>query len=140
MNPGSRRMDEDMKHDIEKMIIEEADPKEKVRLLVLMQLNSSLVDNVVAVRTLTAEFKSHRIEFEDHVHKEEKLMAAGRGAMWGVLILMGCIQALSGYIFTQHMKAFDRVEQVAQEANSLAKLQDQRFNDLLNKIEKAIEK
>jgi hypothetical protein len=137
--------DENIKQAIQQLIIDESDPKEKLRLLMLLQLNSSLVANVVAVRNLTTEFKEHRTEFDSHVKAEEKLMNTGRGSIWSVIALIGFIQAVSGYVFTQHMSRFDQMSAIAVEAHddNVAQTEriknlDEKFNRVVDKLDKVI--
>ena len=135
--------DEHIKEAIQQLIIEEEDPKEKLRLLMLLQLNSSLVSNVIAVRNLTGEFKEHRLEFEAHLRSEEKIINTGRGALWAVVALIGFIQLTTGYIFNQHMNRFDTVystvttdhtENIIQ--SDKIKVLDEKFNRVLDKLDK----
>jgi hypothetical protein len=136
--------DENIKQAIQQLIVDEEDPKEKLRLLMLLQLNTSLLANVVAVRNLTVEFKEHRLEFETHVKAEEKLINTGRGAIWAVIALIGFVQATSGYIFTQHMDKFDQVSRIAVQSHDDNVLQgeriktmDEKFNRLIDQLTKS---
>ena len=101
-----------MQQKIEALIQEEADPRERARLLILYQIATVLIDNVAAVRETTEEFKQHRIEYEAHIAREESYINQGRG-MWriaGVVLLIA--QASLGYLYTQHIDAMRRVEAV----------------------------
>lgn len=105
-----RRVDAEMQQKIEALIQEEADPRERARLLILYQIATVLIDNVAAVRETTEEFKQHRIEYEAHIAREESYINQGRG-MWriaGVVLLIA--QASLGYLYTQHIDAMRRVE------------------------------
>lgn len=105
-----RRADQEMQQKIEALIQEEADPRERARLLILYQIATVLIDNVSAVRETTEEFRQHRIEYEAHVVREESYINQGRG-MWriaGVVLLIA--QGSLGYLYTQHIDAMRRVE------------------------------
>lgn len=106
-----RVTDDDAHKKIEQLLENEEDPRERVRLLVLMRLNDVLVDNVVATRALTEEFREHRVEFASHQKKfdthvvdERLLIAKGRGALWAAVILIGVIQVLGAYIVNDHLE------------------------------------
>lgn len=131
--------DENIKQAVQQLIIDEQDPKEKLRLLMLLQLNSSLVSNVVAVRNLTGEFKEHRLEFEGHVKAEEKMINTGRGAIWAVIALIGFVQAISGYVFTSHMDRFDRVAAISVETHEDIEIHKERLKNLDDKFSRLID-
>lgn len=107
-----RRADAEIQQKIEALIQEEADPRERSRLLILYQIASVLIDNVAAVRETTDGFKAHRIEYEKHIEREEAYLNQGRG-MWriaGVVLLAA--QATLGYLYSQHLDAMRRVEAI----------------------------
>ncbi len=139
----ARRVDEDVKHQIEQLILSESDPRERARLLILLQLNNSLVDNVVAVRELTDEFKHHRKEFEAHVEQEMKFISYGRGAMWGVIAMLAVLQIMAGYIFSEHMADFKEVEKLSGETSEVVKvhqehhrMEEKKFDEILSRMKK----
>ena len=114
--PAEARMaDFKFEERIEHLISEEEDPKEKIRLLLMMRLNTTLVDNVVAVRKLTESFSEHRTEFEDHVRKDLKAMYFRRGAVWASIGLLGIIQSLCLYLVFQHIDFDRQVHKVVEE-------------------------
>lgn len=115
----ARRTDVNSHAEIEALIREEPDPRERARLLVLLQLNAVLVDNVTATRGLADQFKAHRAEFEAHARVEEGLLNKGRGAMWVAIILSGVIQALVIFQATQALDAIREIGALAR-TNALA--------------------
>lgn len=123
-----RVTDDDAHKKIEQLLENEADPHERVRLIVLMRLNDVLVDNVVATRALTTEFREHRAEFnshqqrfDTHVINERVMIAKGRGAMWAAVALLGVIQVLGGYIVNGHLQELRTAVSLAeQNANAVA--------------------
>jgi hypothetical protein len=132
--------DESIKEEVHQMIIEESDPKEKVRLLMLMQLNTTLVSNVIAVRNLTTEFKEHRLEFDSHIKEEERIINTGRGAIWAVIALIGFIQMVTGYLFTQHMDRFDKIYAMATVDHNKNEIQDLAIKNMEDKFTRVLDK
>lgn len=114
-----RRADAEMQQKIEALIQEEADPRERARLLILYQIATVLIDNVAAVRETTDEFKKHRVDYDKHVEREEAFINQGKG-MWtlagwiggafGVVLLV--VQGALGYLYSQHIDAQRRIEAV----------------------------
>lgn len=100
-----RRADSEMQQKIEALIQEEADPRERARLLILYQIAAVLIDNVSAVRETTQEFKEHRLEYEAHIAREEALINQGKG-LWRVLgAAVVIVQASLGYLYVEHIEA-----------------------------------
>lgn len=118
-DPHARKTDLNSHAEIEALIREEPDPRERARLLVLLQLNAVLVDNVTATRGLADQFKAHRAEFEAHARVEEGLLNRGRGAMWVAIVLSGVIQALVIFQASQALEAIREVSALAR-GNALA--------------------
>lgn len=136
-----RRIDEDVRDQINKLILEEQDPRERARLLILLQLNNSLVDNVVAVRELTNEFRGHKVEFEQHVAATMKFVSYGRGAMWGVISMLALMQAVGGYIFSTHMEEFRAVRDGEAKTSEVVKvhqehhrMEEKKFDEILKEM------
>ena len=100
---GSRQSDEDMQKKIEELIEDESDPRERARLLILLAISRTLVDNVVAVREVTDEFRSHREEFDRHLAAEQAMLNQGRGAMRLAMAAIFLIQSVFGYVFIEHV-------------------------------------
>ena len=107
-----RRTDAEMQQKIEALIQDEADPRERARLLILYQISAVLIDNVAAVRETTEEFRAHRLEYEKHVEREEAYINQGRG-MWRIAwVVLIAGQSALGYLYAQHLDAIRRVEAV----------------------------
>lgn len=99
-----------MQQKIEALIQEEADPRERARLLILYQIAAVLIDNVAAVRETTQEFKSHRLEYEAHITREEALINQGKG-LWRLLgVVMVIAQASLGYLYVEHIEALKAMQ------------------------------
>lgn len=107
-----RRADSEMQQKIEALIQEEADPRERARLLILYQIATVLIDNVSAVRETADEFKDHRVEYVKHIEREEAYLNQGRG-MWriGAVVILAA-QAALGYFYSQHVETMRRVEAI----------------------------
>ena len=92
-NLGRRNSDKSV--DIEGMIIEEGDPKQRAFLIVLNAINISLVANTRTVREISEKLESHLDNFQAHTENEEAIMNQGRGA-WKVLAwVLGIAQAVT---------------------------------------------
>ena len=107
-----RRADSEMQQKIEALIQEEADPRERARLLILYQIATVLIDNVSAVRETADEFKDHRVEYVKHIEREEAYLNQGRG-MWriGAVVILAA-QAALGYFYSRHVETMRRVEAI----------------------------
>jgi uncharacterized protein CbrC (UPF0167 family) len=94
MTEFNRRASDLKMHDIESMIAEENDPKQRSFLIILNSINNSLVANTSATSELSKNFSDHLKEFEAKVAADAKIMNEGRG-MWKVAAwLIGVAQAV----------------------------------------------
>ena len=92
-NLGRRNSDKSV--DIEGMIIEEGDPKQRAFLIVLNAINISLVANTHTVREISEKLESHLDNFQAHTENEDAIMNQGRGA-WKVLAwVLGIAQTVT---------------------------------------------
>ncbi len=69
--------------DIEHLIAEEQDPKQRVYLIVLNNLNNSLVANTETIRSVSAKLDTHLTNFETYTKDKDEMLNKGRG-MWKV--------------------------------------------------------
>ena len=89
------RRNSDKSVDIEGMIIEEGDPKQRAFLIVLNAINISLVANTRTVREISEKLESHLDNFQAHTENEDAIMNQGRGA-WKVLAwVLGIAQTVT---------------------------------------------
>lgn len=110
MEESIRMRDQEIRAKLQDLIEAESDPKERARLLIMMQISDILIDNVRAVRGLSDEMHTHRTEFADHMRKELELINQGKG-MWRVFaVAVGLIQAVIGYAFWAHMSDMDTLK------------------------------
>jgi len=79
---GRRRLD-DISMNIETMIAEEDDPKQRAFLIVLNSINNSLLANTVTVRDIGGKLDSHLYKYEENVKASEQMLNRGKG-MWTV--------------------------------------------------------
>lgn len=70
--------------DIETMIAEENDPQQRAILIVLNNINVSLLANTESIREIGSRLESHLDEYQSHVDKENAIKNKGIGA-WKVL-------------------------------------------------------
>lgn len=70
--------------DIEQMILQEDDTKQRAFLIVLHAINTNLVANTKTIREVSVKLEEHLQQFEEHTTKENALLNRGRG-MWTVV-------------------------------------------------------
>ena len=70
--------------DIDEMIKQEADPKQRVFLMVLQSMNRNLAANTLTTDKIAMQLDAHITEFAEHAVAEAALINRGRGA-WKVL-------------------------------------------------------
>lgn len=97
--------------DIERLIADENDPKQRAFLIVLNNINKSLVANTEVTQQLSKDFQSHVEEFAAHASREEALLNQGRG-MWKILTaVLAALNIITGYgwvKFTDHLESIDK--------------------------------
>ena len=84
-------IDEDVQHkrrkvdfyefDIESLIAGEPDVKQRVYLIVLNNLNKSLVTNTETISSVSTKLDMHLTNFETYTHDKDALLNKGKG-MW----------------------------------------------------------
>lgn len=78
--------------EIETLIMQEADPKQRAFLIVLNNINKSLLANTHTVRDVSMKLEEHLDNFAAHAAQEEALMNKGRGAWMIVAWVLGIVQ------------------------------------------------
>lgn len=88
---NTRRASDRQQDEIDKLIRRENDPERRELMLVLQNINRSLIANTISTQQTQAEVEKHRQDFmvhlrnfEAHAMNEEAIMNRGRGA-WMVL-------------------------------------------------------
>ncbi len=78
--------------DIDQMIMQEDDPKQRAFLIVLNNINKSLIANTDTIREVSSKLETHLLHYEQHVEKEDELLNKGRGAWKVVAWVIGVVQ------------------------------------------------
>jgi hypothetical protein len=82
--------------DIESLIAEESDTKQRVYLIVLNNLNKSLVANTETILSVSQKLDTHLTNFETYTKDKDELLNKGRG-MWKVAAwVLGVAQLVAG--------------------------------------------
>lgn len=99
-----RRMS-DKGNDIEALIADESDPKQRALLIVLHSINRALVANAETVREVADKLDTHLTEYETRVSAETALYNKGQGAWKVIAWVLGIVQAgviaTGGYVVNQ---------------------------------------
>ncbi len=111
---SERRALDPIQEQIEKLIAQASDPKDRVFLMIMNKMASSLDVNTELTRTLSEELKTHTTKFDLHEKKEEKIYNRGWGVAWAGVALIGAIQVLGTFILLKH---FAETEQMREELN-----------------------
>ena len=89
----NRRHDDGGKTEIDELIRREDDPKTRAILLVLQNINVSLMANTQAVNDTDTQLKRHMVEVAKRTEENNALLNKGRG-MWNVIsICLAVVQA-----------------------------------------------
>jgi len=92
--PFARRATDSKQHEIEEMIAEENDPKQRAFLIILNSINRALVANTSATAGLSQKFDDHLTKFEEKVEADAEILNQGKG-MWRVIAYgLGAAQAV----------------------------------------------
>jgi hypothetical protein len=70
--------------DIEHLIAQESDPKQRVFLIVLNNLNISLIANTEATTAIGQKLDAHLTNFERYTQDKERILNQGKGA-WKII-------------------------------------------------------
>ena len=100
-----RRHDDGGKIEIDDLIKQENDPKTRAILLVLQNINISLMANTQAVNDTDTQLKSHMVAVAKSTEENNALLNKGRG-MWNVIsVCLAIVQA--GLIYFMGMYLSD---------------------------------
>ena len=101
----NRRHDDGGKTEIDELIKQENDPKTRAILLVLQNINVSLMANTQAVNDTDTQLKRHMVEVAKRTEENNALLNKGRG-MWNVIsVCLAIVQA--GLIYFMGMYLSD---------------------------------
>lgn len=80
----NRRATDKLPLDIDQLIMQEDDPKQRAFLIVLNSINNSLIANTETIKDVSEKLDAHLTSYENHVEQEDALLNKGRGA-WKVM-------------------------------------------------------
>ena len=80
----NRRSTDNQSLDINQLIADESDPKQRAFLIVLHNINLSLEANTKTVKDIGDRLEEHITKFTDHANNEQIMVAQGKGA-WKVM-------------------------------------------------------
>lgn len=127
-----RRRSYDKGNDIEALIVDETDPKQKALLIVLHSINRALVASAETIREVSDKLDSHLTEYENRVSAETALFNKGQGAWKIIAWVLGIVQAgviaTGGYVVKEINFIHDSFVEL--------KLTDARFDERIKVLEK----
>lgn len=135
MAERNRRSTDGLDDDIENMIVEENDPKQRAFLIVLNSINKSLIANTETIREVSEKLEEHLEHFDQHTKAEEALMNKGRG-MWKVAAWVIGVAQLAGLYIWQHAR--DDLSQI-NAALQREQVEIAQINTRVTNVEKALE-
>lgn len=95
MTEHNRRATDKLPLDIENMILQEDDLKQRAFLIVLNSINKSLMANTETIREVSEKLESHLENFDSHTREEDARLNKGRGA-WKILAwVIGVAQVMA---------------------------------------------
>jgi hypothetical protein len=103
MAEHNRRHDDGGKTEIDELIKAENDPKTRAILLVLQNINVSLIANTEAVNDTDRQLKQHMTAVAKNAEENNALLNKGRG-MWSVIsICLAVVQAGLVYFMSMYL-------------------------------------
>jgi len=103
MAEHNRRHDDGGKTEIDELIKMENDPKTRAILLVLQNINVSLMANTQAVNDTDTQLKAHMVEVAKRTDESNAMLNKGRG-MWNIIsICLAVVQAGLVYFMSMYL-------------------------------------
>lgn len=90
----NRRATDKLPLDIDQLIMQEDDPKQRAFLIVLNSINNSLIANTETIKDVSEKLDAHLTSYEQHVEKEDAILNKGRGAWKVVAWIIGVVQVV----------------------------------------------
>ncbi len=113
--------------DIEALIMAEDDPKQRTFLIVMNNINMSLLSNTKAVTDLRSEFVDHLETFKQHATQEERIFNQGKG-MWRVIsVVIAVVQVIFGYGWMEMTTRMKSIEASITSSQMADAKQEQRW-------------
>ncbi len=99
----NRRHDDGGKTEIDELIKMENDPKTRAILLVLQNINVSLMANTEAVNDTDRQLKQHMVEVQKRTEESNALLNKGRG-MWNIIsLVLAAVQMALVYFMSMYL-------------------------------------
>jgi hypothetical protein len=103
MAEHNRRHDDGGKTEIDELIKMENDPKTRAILLVLQNINVSLMANTEAVNDTDRQLKQHMVEVAKRTDESNALLNKGRG-MWNIIsLVLAAVQVALVYFMSMYL-------------------------------------
>ncbi len=100
--------------DIDGMILEENDPKQRAFLIVLNSINNSLVANTKMTSDVANKLELHLEVYATHASQNEELLNKGRGAWRVAGWIVGIVQIIGLGIWTEAKVELSEINKAAQ--------------------------
>ena len=104
----ARRVSDKQALDIDNMILEADDPKDRAFLIILNNINYSVIASTSTIREIGDRLEGHISEYEKHAEREESYINKGRGAWKVAAWVIAIAQVAAGVMWVQ--SAEDRKE------------------------------
>lgn len=99
----NRRHDDGGKTEIDELIKQENDPKTRAILLVLQNINVSLMANTEAVNDTDRQLKQHMVEVAKRTDESNAMLNKGRG-MWNIIsLVLAAVQVALVYFMSMYL-------------------------------------
>ena len=99
----NRRYDDGGKTEIDELIKQENDPKTRAILLVLQNINVSLMANTEAVNDTDRQLKQHMTAVAKNAEENNALLNKGRG-MWNIIsLVLAAVQMALVYFMSMYL-------------------------------------
>ena len=113
--------------DIDELIMKEDDLKQRTFLIVMNNINLSLISNTKAVTELRSDFSSHLDNFKENAAREERIFNQGKG-MWRIVAwTVAVVQVVFGYGWMQISDHLKSIDQSISESKMADAKQEQRW-------------
>lgn len=116
--------------DIEQMILNEDDPKQRAFLIVLNSINNSLIANTDTIRDVSEKLENHLTNFEEYTKTEEAMLNKGRGAWKVITWVISVVQIIGLGIWTDVRGDLQNISETAAEAKIKLIQMDSRISTL----------
>lgn len=100
-----------MQQQIEDLIIDATNSKDKAFLLIMNKIAISLDTNTFITQGLSKDFKAHTEAFKLHEVSEAKLVNQGKGGIKVAMSLVGIIQVLFAFIIMDQLTEIKNIRQ-----------------------------